>query len=192
MKKKFSFIFCLLVIGLLSHAQWEAGAGAGVAIPITGYGEVVKTGWMLNAEGKYRFKNGKFAIGAKAHLTRLQKDKNANDTFQNARMSIAPLIFIAEFGAVKGKLQPYVTAGLGISFYNINYEVTPGDGRTVFNVSFTMMPLVGLRYAASKHIYPFVEWEWVLLADGPPVGFPKSSQLTGYQTICAGVNYRFN
>jgi len=192
MKRKISLIFCLLAVGVLCHAQWEVGAGAGMAIPITGYGEVVKTGWLLNAEGKYRFKKGNFAVGMKAHMARLQKDKNGNDTFQNARMTVAPFIFTAEFSATKGKLQPYITGGLGISFYNINYEVSPTEGKTIFNVSFTMMPLVGLRYAASKHIYPFVEWEWMLLADGPPIGFPKSSQLTGYQAICAGITYRFN
>jgi len=128
----------------------------------------------------------------KAHFTRLQKDNNPNDQFQNARMTIAPLLFTAEWTiSTKGNLQPYLTGGLGISFFNFNYEISPGDGKTIFNVSFTMMPQAGLRYKASEHVFPFIEWGLVLLADGPPIGFPKSSEITGYNAITAGVAYRF-
>ena len=52
-------------------------------------------------------------------------------------------------------------------------------------------PQAGLRYAASKNLFPFVEAGLVMLADGPPVGFPKGSQMTGYTAISAGINYRF-
>jgi opacity protein-like surface antigen len=128
----------------------------------------------------------------KANMARLQKDNNANDTFFNARMTVAPVLFIAEFGIpVKGRLQPYLTGGLGISFFSLNYDVSPTEGRSVFNVSFTMMPLAGVRYEASRNLYPFLETGVVLLADGPPVGFPQGSKMTGYNAITAGVQYRF-
>jgi opacity protein-like surface antigen len=181
-----------IFITISVNAQWEAGLGAGAALPITGYKEVLKSGWLLNAEGQYRFKNRKFALGMEAHFTRLQKDNNPNDQFQNARMTIAPLLFTAEWTiSTKGNLQPYLTGGLGIAFFSLNYETSPTSGETDFNVSFTMMPQAGLRYKASEHIYPFVETSFVLLADGPPIGFPKSSEMTGYNAITLGINYRF-
>jgi hypothetical protein len=186
----------LLTVGMLLlsrflFAQWEAGIGAGVAIPITGYSEVVKSGWLLSAEGKYRFGKGNFAVGATGHFTRLQHDKDPADALQNVRITIAPFLFNAEYGFSKGRLQPYASAGLGITFYNINYDVSPTSGETIFNVSFTMMPLVGVRYAATKNIYPFIESGFIFIADGPPVGFPKADKLTGYNSISAGIHYRF-
>lgn len=173
-------------------SQWEVGGGAGVSLPITGYSEVLKTGWLLNADGRYRFKKGNFAVGVKAQYVRLQNDKNPSDAFQNARMTIAPVIFTAEYSSVKGKLQPYVTGGLGITFFNLNYDTSPTTGETVNNVSFTMMPSVGFRYGASKNIYPFIEWDLVLIADGPPIGFPRADKLTGFHAIHGGICYRFN
>lgn len=175
-----------------AHAQWEIGIGAGAAIPTTGYKEVVKTGWLLNAEGKYRLRNGKLAIGAKAQMARMQKDNDPNDAFQNARMTVAPFLFTAEYKFGKGLLQPYATAGLGIVMYNLNYDVSPTEGKTEFNVSFGMMPLVGLKYGATKNVFPFLEAAMILVADGPPQGFPKGEKMTGYTAITAGVHYRFN
>ena len=183
-------VFCVL-FSKIAFSQWETGAGLGISVPVTGYGEVLKTGWQLNADGRYRMKKGNFAIGMKAQFVRLQEDKDPNDAFQNARMTIAPLLFTAEFSSAKGKVQPYLSGGLGIIFFNLNYDTSPTNGETVFNVSFTMMPLVGLRYAPVGNIYPFIESGLVLLADGPPIGFPKGQKMTGYHSIVAGVCYRF-
>jgi hypothetical protein len=54
-----------------------------------------------------------------------------------------------------------------------------------------MMPLVGFRYKASDHLYPFLESGFVILADGPPIGFPMGEKVTGYNFISAGLQYRF-
>jgi hypothetical protein len=43
MTTKFFVTTCLLLSSLIATAQWEVGLGVGPAIPITGYGEVVKT-----------------------------------------------------------------------------------------------------------------------------------------------------
>lgn len=191
MKSKVVIVVVCVCFASDLFSQWEAGAGAGVALPITGYSEVLKTGWLLNADGRYRFKKGNFAVGMKTQFVRLQNDKNPSDQFQNARMTIAPVIFTAEYSATGGKVQPYVTGGLGISFFNLNYDTSPTTGEAVNNVSFTMMPAAGLRYAPSNNIYPFIEWDLILIADGPPIGFPKGEKLTGYNSIHAGVCYRF-
>lgn len=107
-------------------------------------------------------------------------------------MTLAPVLFTAEYeGFTKGNLQPYDSGGLGISFFSIHYETSPTQGTSLFNVSFTMMPQVGLRYAATSSLYPFVESGVVLLADGPPIGFPKGEQMTGYSFITTGVHYQF-
>ena len=191
MKRKTLIAFICILFSKNIFSQWEVGGGAGASLPITGYSEVLKTGWLLNADGRYRFKNGNFAVGMKAQYVRLQNDKNPSDAFQNARMTIAPVIFTAEYGAVKGKVQPYVSGGLGITFFNLNYDTSPTTGESVNNVSFTMMPLIGLRFASIGNIYPFIESSFVLIADGPPVGFPKGEKLTGYNNIIGGICYRF-
>lgn len=191
MKKRLLFLISAVLFSILLHAQWEAGIGAGIALPITGYKEVLKSGWLMSGEGKYRLKES-FAIGVNVHYTRLQEDDNPNDTFLNARMTLAPVLFTAEYAfKVKGKFKPYVTGGLGISFFNLNYDISPTQGRSESNVSFTMMPLIGLRYQASPRFYPFIESGLVLIADGPPIGFPKGEQMTGYNSILAGIHYKF-
>jgi opacity protein-like surface antigen len=168
------------------------GFGPGIGLPVTGYQEVLKSGWLLNAEGKCRFKKGNFAVGLKTQFARLQKDKNPADSFENARMTIAPILVIVEYRIpVKGKLEPYVAAGLGVSLFSLNYDTSPTTGQSVFNVSFTMAPLIGVNYNVSRNIYPFVEWGLVLLSDGPPIGFPKADRMTGYHSIVVGVKYRF-
>jgi len=159
-------------------------------MPITSYNEVVKTGWLLQAGAKIRL-NSRFAVGLKTQFARLQKDKNPNDAFDQTRMTITPFLVIAEYGNfLNGKLQPYFTGGLGIGFFNINYENSPTQGKSINNVSFTMMPQIGMKYAASKNVVPFIESGLILIADGPPIGFPKSDQITGYACIAAGVLYR--
>ena len=192
MKPKSTTTICFLLLSSISYAQWEVSLGPGITLPITGYGEVVNSGWTLDAEGKYRIKKT-FAVGLKAQFTRLQKDKDANDAFVDSRFTIAPLLFTAEYGNfLNGSLQPSLTAGIGISFFNINYGDTLSPQTTALNnVSFTMMPQIGLRYAASKNVFPFIESGLILIADGPPISFPKSDQITGYAFITAGVLYRF-
>jgi len=192
MKRVVFWMVTMFVFSRGLNAQWEVGAGAGIALPITGYEEVLKSGWLLNAEGKYRLGSGKFAVGMKAHFTRLQNDKNPSDTFQNARMTLAPIIFSAEYSIpVKGNIHPYIVGGLGLTLFSLNYDTSPTTGSSTFNVSFSMMPLVGVRYTASKNIYPFIESGLILLADGPPIGFPKGEKITGYNSIVAGIHYRF-
>jgi hypothetical protein len=192
MKTKSMIVLSFLLLSVTASAQWEVGVGVGIGLPITGYKAVVKNGWMLHAESRYRFGKGNFAVGMKTQFVRLQKDKDRGDAFQNARMTVAPILFTAEYGASGlNRFQPYVAGGLGLSFYSLNYDVSPTEGKSVFNVSFTMMPMAGIRYAASKHLYPFVESGVVLITDGPPVGFPKGEKMTGYGSVITGVNYRF-
>jgi len=192
MKCKLSTLPFLLLLSAFLHAQWELGFGPGLSLPITGYQEVLKSGWLLNADGKCRVKKGNFAVGLKVQFARLQNDKNSADSFQNTRMTIAPILVIVEYRIpVKGKLEPYVSGGLGVSLFSLNYDTSPTTGQSFFNVSFTMAPFIGVNYNASKKIYPFVEWGLVILSDGPPIGFPKSDRATGYHSIVAGVKYRF-
>ena len=189
-------IFVMLIVSVLCtsgiSAQWELSLGAGPAFPITGYKHVLKTGWLINGGAAYRFGKGNFALGLKTHFTRLQKDNNPNDVFQDARMTIAPVLFTAEYSfLVNGKLKPYVTGGLGVTLFNFHYETSPVAGKSNTNVSFTMMPLAGLRYAATDHVNFFVESGLILLADGPPIGFPESGKMTGYNGVVVGLTYRF-
>jgi hypothetical protein len=175
-----------------TFAQWEISLGAGTAIPITGYGEVFKPGWLINVEGKHRFHDEKFAVGMNVHFARLQHDKNPEDMFQNARLTVAPVIFFAEYEFALGKIRPYVAAGIGLSMFNVTYDTTATSGYADFNLSFSMSPRAGLRYSVNERIYPYIEASLIVIADGPPIYFPHSEKLTGYGAITAGVCYRFS
>ena len=194
MKSKITICVAFLFISLHSFSQWEASAGAGVSIPITSYAEVVKTGVVIfNLTGSYRLHNG-IALGIRVQDARFAKDKNAADTFYGAKVTVAPVLATIEYSFNRNaNLQPYISGGFGISFFAVSYNAsaTGVEDRQINNVSFTMMPLIGLRYKANQHIFPYLETGLVMITDGPPQGFPKSEKLTGYYFVTAGVQYRF-
>ena len=183
-----------MILSLHSFSQWEASAGAGVSIPITSYAKVVKTGVVIfNLTGGYRLHNG-IALGIRVQDARFAKDKNASDTFYGAKVTVAPVLATIEYSFNRtANLQPYISGGLGISFFAVSYNAsaTGVEDRQINNVSFTMMPLIGLRYKANQHIFPYLETGLVMITDGPPQGFPKSEKLTGYNFVTTGVQYRF-
>lgn len=189
------FTLFFLTFSLTSFAQWEMGASAGISLPVTGYRKVVKPGFVVfNLDSKYRFKSGDFAIGIKTQMARFSKDNNLNDAFHGAKLTVTPVLFTAEYVINKStNFQPYIAGGLGISFFAVSYNnsTTSVDDKQIFNVSFTMMPLAGLRYKASNHLYPYLESGLVLIADGPPLGFPMGEKMTGYNFVSAGIQYRF-
>ena len=127
-------------------------------------------------------------------MARFAKDNNPTDSFYDAKITEAPIIFTAEYSLNRSKnFQPYITGGLGLSFFAVSYNSSPTaiDDKQISNVSFTMMPLLGFRYKANDHLFPFLESGFVILADGPPIGFPKGEKVTGYNFISAGLQYRF-
>lgn len=186
-------LFSILFVTINVNAQWELSAGTGSALPITGYNEVLKDGWVVSTAVQYRLNNRHLSLGAEIEFTRLQKDAESSDAFQNARMTIAPLIFFAEYETNPGGvIRPFVTAGLGVSFFNINYDTSPTQGATINNVSFTMSPQAGIRYVISKSLTPFIKAGAVLIADGPPLGFPQGEKLTGYGSAQIGLTITLN
>lgn len=194
MRSKKLIILFVIFFSTRAVAQWQVDAGVGVSFPITGYGKVVKTGFVIfNADGQYRFKSG-LAVGMKIQMARFAKDNNPADSFFDAKITVAPVLFTAEYAFNRSKnFQPYVTGGLGLSFFAVSYNSSPTaiDDKQISNVSFTMMPLVGFRYKANEHLYPFLESGFVILADGPPIGFPMGEKATGYNFISAGLQYKF-
>ena len=120
---------------------------------------------------------------------RMHKDENVSDTFTNPRLDQVPILVTGEYEFSGNKLVPYAGLGLGVSLYNLSYDLTPTSGRTVNNVSFSMMPRLGLRLALNKKVNPFLEANAPLVMDGPPVGVSKGEKLTGYVGVAAGVAF---
>jgi hypothetical protein len=125
--------------------------------------EVVKTGYLTGIDGKYRLKDD-FSVGLEFTFARLVKDKEWSDSFDDARLTVAPILVVAEKKFSSSNLQPYIAAGLGISFFNFRYEVSPTEGHAENNVSFTMSPQIGLSYrpyessyTSSKRMYCFLQ-----------------------------------
>lgn len=188
----FVSFFALSVFFSPAQKGWHAGLNAGISLPIYGYNAVLKDGWLLGAEGKYHFKNGRLALGPEVDFVRLQKDKDPNDAFENARMSLGVLLLTADYEFNKNsKLRPFVSGGLGITFFNLNYDTGATTGETVNNVSFTLSPAVGLRYQLSEKTFLFIKDKLVLITDGPPQGFPEGEKSAGYNAIAAGIIFRF-
>jgi hypothetical protein len=121
----------------------------------------------------------------------MHDDNNSSDKFQNAKLEQIPIEVNADYELLKKKLIPYVGLGLGVSLYNLNYESSPTNGETIFNVSFSAMPLVGLRFNTNSNIYPFFEVNCPFVMDGPPIGAGESDKATGYVGVAVGISYRF-
>ena len=127
-------------------------------------------------------------------MARFAKDNNPTDSFYDAKLTVAPVLFSANIHSTESKnFQPYITGALGLSFFAASYNssATIIDDKQISNVSFTMTPLLGFRYKANDHLYPFLESGFVILADGPPIGFPMGEKVTGYNFISVGLQYRF-
>jgi len=195
MKTKILVTLICISISLVANAQWSVGAGLGPSFPVTGYGQVVETGVQIfNLQGKHTLGKGKLLLGADIQMARFSEDKNPTDAYYESKLTVAPVIFTLDYQMnLSHKLQPYITYGLGLSFFVFSYTSSPTeiDDQSIFNVSFSMMPALGLKYQASSHLYPFVETGLVLLMDGPPVGFPEGEHVTGYEFVTIGLMYKF-
>ena len=175
-----------------AFSQWEVSGGGGVAVPITGYGKVVRSGYAFNLDGRYRLKPH-LATGMRLQVARFARDKNPTDQFHGAKLTVVPVVFNLEYSFGAGKLKPYLSGGVGISFFVLsdNSSATAIDDKEIFNVSFTMAPLAGIRYSPHHHLYACLESGFAILADGPPVGFPMGEKVTGHHFIAVGVGYKF-
>src|SRR5262245_15955884 len=122
---RFKKLIILVVIFFSTRgvAQWQVDAGAGISFPITGYGKVEEKGFVVfNADGQYRFKSG-LVVGMKIQMARFAKDKNPTDSFYGAKLTVAPIVFTAEYTFNRAKnFQPYITGGLGLSFFAVSYN----------------------------------------------------------------------
>jgi hypothetical protein len=194
MKKQgfFSLLSLVLLFSMQVKAQWEVGAGYGLAIPFTGYGEVVKSAGVLGISGGKRFSQEKWKISFEMDWARMHKDNSTGDEFENPRIDVVPMTFSVErqFGK-HPKIKPFVGAGLGASIYNILYHSTTKGDVSEVNASFTLAPSLGINLRTESNINPFIKAKMVFVADGPPIGFPQSSKGTGYYAVSIGFNYLF-
>jgi hypothetical protein len=191
MIKKLASIVSLLLFTSLTYAQWELRPGIGIANPITGYKTLTKTGVLYQLDAAKRLNNKRWSVGLTLAWARLHKDNNESDKFNNTRLDQIPILATGEYELTKSKLVPYVGLGLGVSLYNLNYDVSPTEGETDFNASFSMMPRLGVRMQASEHWFPFLEVNSPFVMDGPPIGVEKGGKATGYVGVALGAAYRF-
>lgn len=192
----------LIFIPAAVNAQWSVGLEYNLAFPITGYGEVFKTGSNFNADAKYHFKNG-WGVGFQTGAARFANSKEGSIAVNNPKLTVVPLIFTAEYEASReGMIRPFFAGGLGLSIYTFSYYVdNPVLSTNETNVSFTMSPQVGVRFFIAKNTMSYLKGSYVFVMDGPPVitepslpvaTFPESDKATGYAGIAFGFSYRFN
>ena len=195
MKKVNLLAILLIALSTISYGQWSVGAGLGLSFPITGYAGVVKPGVnVFNLHANHALRAGYFKIGMNLQMSRFAEDNNPKDEYYDAKLTVAPFLFTLDYNFMPDRQwQPYLGGGLGISGFVVSYNSSPTeiDDQSDFNVSFTMMPKVGIRYKASEKLFPFFETGLVAVMDGPPVGFPEGEKVTGYQFISLGVSYTF-
>lgn len=191
MNKKLALILALLLFHLALYAQWEIRPGIGIANPITGYKTLTNSGVLYQLDVAKRLNNKRWSVGITLGWARLHNDNNESDQFINTRLDQMPIVLTGEYELLTKKLVPYVGMGLGVSLYNFNYDVSPTEGETDFNASFSMMPRLGVRMQANEHWYPFLEVSSPLVMDGAPVGVDKADKLTGVVGVAIGAAYRF-
>jgi hypothetical protein len=183
-------VICLLILGH-SYGQWTIQPGIGVSNPITGYKTITDGGVLYQLDITKRLSNNRWGIGLLLGWARMHNDNNSSDKFQNARLDQVPILVTADYELAAGNRKPYIGLGLGVSLYNLRYELTPTSGETIFNASFSMMPRLGLRMPVNKTIYPFIEINFPFVMDGAPPGAEKADKATGYAGVALGAAYRF-
>jgi len=183
-------VLSLFILGN-AHGQWTVQPGIGVANPITGYKTITDGGVLYQLDITKRLNNNRWGIGVLLGWGRMHNDNNSSDKFQNARLDQVPIVVNADYELSAGKLKPYIGLGLGVSLYNLSYDLTPTTGETVFNASFSTMPRLGLRMPVNKNIYPFLEVNFPFVMDGAPPGAEKADKATGYAGVALGAAYRF-
>ena len=189
--KKFTILLIFTFIISFTYAQWSVKPGIGIANPVSGYKTITSGGMLLQFDAARRLNNKRWAVGLMLAWAHMHNDNNESDAFGNARLDQIPILATGEYELTDTKLIPYVGMGLGVSLYNLTYDVTATSGESIFNVSFSFMPRVGLRMPVTNKIYPFIEVNWPIVMDGPPQGVSKSDKATGYVGIAVGAAYRF-
>jgi len=198
----FAIPLCLLLLPLTTYAQWSAGIEFNMALPITGYGEVFKTGSNFNLEGKYHFNKG-WGVGFQTGAARFANSKEGFIAVNNPKLTVVPLLFIGEYEVSREKtIRPFFAAGLGLSIFTFSYHVdNPAQSTNETNASFTISPQIGVRFFITENTMSYLKGSYVFVMDGPPVitepslpvnTFPESDKATGYAGIEFGFSYRFN
>ena len=191
MNRKLTLIISLLLFHLAIQAQWELRPAIGISNPITGYKTITGSGVLYQLDATKRLNNKRWSVGLTLAWARMHNDNNESDKFNNTRLDQMPILATGEYELMTTKLVPYVGLGLGISLYNLNYDVSPTEGETDFNASFSMMPRLGVKMQASEHWIPFLEVNSPFVMDGPPIGVDKGEKATGYVGVAVGAAYRF-
>jgi len=192
----------LFLLPITGNAQWSVGIEYNMALPITGYGEVFKTGSNFNLEGKYHFTKG-WGVGFQTGAARFENSKEGSIAVNDPKLTVVPLIFTAEYEASREKtIRPFFAAGLGLSIFTFSYYVdNPVNSKNDTNASFTMSPQIGVRFFITKNTMSYLKGSYIFVMDGPPVimepslpvtTFPESDKATGYAGIAFGFSYRFN
>ena len=188
---KFRLLMLVTLAGLISDAdaQWSVQPGIGLSIPITGYSTIVKSGIVYQLDVRKELNHPHWSIGLMFGWGRMHKDENVSDSFPNPRLDQVPIVVTGEYEFPGKKLSPYAGLGLGASLYNLSYDPTPVTGKTVTNVSFSLMPRLGVRLPVNEKIHPFLEANCPVVMDGPPIGVSRGEKVTGYVGIAAGVAF---
>jgi len=181
--------FCLTTCPL--HAQWSLQAGIGVANPISGYKTISKTGMLYQFDISKKLANNRWDIGLILGWGRMHKDNNSSDVFGNARLDQVPIVVNMNYELAIGKLKPYAGLGMGVSLYNLSYDISSTAGETILNASFSIMPRTGIRVKVNDRLFLFFEINAPFVMDGPPQGSGESEKATGYIGVLAGIGYRF-
>ena len=59
----------------------------------------------------------------KIQIPRFAKDNNPADSFYDAKLTVAPVLFSGEYTFNRSKnFQPYITGALGLSFFAVSYN----------------------------------------------------------------------
>lgn len=181
----------LLFLTCNSFGQWALQPAVGAAFPFNGFSTIVGAGGMFQIDVQKRIKEGRTGIGIMTGWARMHNDNSTDDLLIDSRLDLVPVEATIDFDLSTGNWVPYAGIGLGIVYYNLSYDISETEGKTVSAVSFSLFPRLGLRYRVNDRILPFIEANAPMVMDGPPMGVRNSEKETGYFGICAGLSYRF-
>lgn len=142
--KKILLVAAMLLIFGIAQAQINVGATIGAQIPTGNFSDGFKTGFGINAVGKYML-NENMALGLNLGYSRF------GTSVEGFSGSMIPITGLFEYHFGTGNIKPYIGADLGLYDYMVKIKIL-GESSSDSKIYFGFAPTAGALYGLSDNL----------------------------------------
>ena len=142
--KKILLVAAMLLIFGIAQAQINVGATIGVQIPTGNFGDGYKTGFGINAVGKYML-NENMAVGLNLGYSRF------GTGVTDFSSSMIPITGLFEYHFGTENIKPYIGADLGLYDYMVKIKFL-GESSSDSKIFFGFAPTAGVLYGLNDNL----------------------------------------